>query len=400
MKKESNNITLRPEQRFILMAADIRPDDEVLKSIDDMLLKITDWEYFTSIAIDKASSPLIVDKISFLNNANVIPQTVLIRLNQAALKTLTRNMVLTEHFRQIVKSFSDIGIPVIALKGSFLSHWLYQNIGLRQFSDLDLLVPENDGLRAIEALRLMGYNGETNNPLHLSEITHNHLGIVHYSPMHKNGVSVEIHIRITGRNETYKVDLEGMRKRAMLFHIHDVDVFGFCPNDLLMHLCLHLDKHFVVGSVQFTCFYDLTNLLNHKTGEINWDEFEKECIKCKAVNFTFKYLLLVNKYMNAFLPEMIISKYNYCLKPSHERMFLHLFDGNKERYGLISDLKSLRGFNNPMHLLHYIIERLFPSKAFMICRYKIKNENIFFLYYPVRWAFFFKSFWIHYRRIS
>lgn len=401
MKKTDNyKLDLRPEESIVLLAADIRPEQGVLAEIDDLLLKVTDWDYFTSLAIEKASSPLIIRKIPLLKNANTIPESVLSKLKQASLKTLSRNMVLTEHFRQIVKAFSAINIPLIALKGSFLSDWLYQDIGLRQFSDLDLLVPENDGLRAVEELRSLGYSGETNNPLHLSELTQNHLGIVHYSPMHKNGVSVEIHIRITGKNETYKVDLEGMRKRAMPLQLHDVSAFGFSPNDLLMHLCLHLDKHFVVGHVQFTCFYDLTNLLNHKTDEINWKEFEKECLSCKAVDYTFKYLLLVNKYMNAYLPEEIISKYSYCLKPSHERMFIKILRGEQERYALISDFKSLRGFDNPLHFFRFVAERVFPSKGFMIYRYKIKKEWMYPLFYPVRWAIFMKSIWIHLRRIA
>lgn len=401
MRKTDNyKLSLRPEEAIILLAADIRPGQDVLDEIDNLLLKVTYWEYFTSLAIDKASSPLILQKIPQLVNSNSIPQSVLNKLNQASLKTLSRNMVLTEHFRQIIKAFSAIDIQVIALKGSYLSDWLYQDIGLRQFSDLDLLVPVKDGFRALEELRRMGYNGETNNPLHLSELTQNHLGIVHYSPMHKNGVSVEVHIRVTGKNETYKVDLEGMRKRAMHLYLHGVETFAFSPNDLLMHLCLHLDKHFVVGHVQFTCFYDLTNLLNHKTDEINWKEFEKECLSGKAVDYTFKYLFLVNKYMNAYLPEEIIRKYSYCLKPSHERMFIKILKGEQERYALISDFKSLRGFENPMHLFQFVAERVFPSKSFMIYRYKIKKEWTYPLFYPVRWAIFIKSIWTHLRRIA
>ncbi len=399
-EKEKYNLILRPEELIILLAADICPKQKVLDEIDALLLKVTDWEFFTSLAIDKASSPLILKKIPLLANANTIPGSVLNKLTQASLKTLSRNMVLTEHFRQIIIAFSDIGIPVIALKGSYLSDWLYQDLGLRQFSDLDLLVPEHDGLRAVEELRKMGYNGEINNPLHLSEMTQNHLGIVHYMPMHKNGVSVEIHIRITGKNETYNVDLEGMRKRAMLLNLHGVEAYGFYPNDLLMHLCLHLDKHFVTGHVQFTCFYDLTNMLNHKTEELNWERFESECISGKAISSIFKYLLLVNKYMNAFLPEEIIRKYSYCLKPSHERMFLKILKGQQEKYALISDFKSLRGFDNPFHLLQFVTERVFPSKSFMIYRYKIKKKWTYPFFYPVRWTIFVKSLWTHLRRIA
>jgi hypothetical protein len=394
--KDHRKRTLSPEEEIILLAADIRPDQTIIERIDQLLPQVTDWNRFASISVDRAASPLILQKFPFLTNAHLLPDFALNKLKQARLKTLSRNMVLTEHFRQVVQAFAALGIPVIALKGAYLSNWLYQDIGLRQFSDLDLLVPEKDGIRAVEELRRLGYEGDS--LLALSNFSQNHLGIVHYPSMHKNGVSIEVHIRITGQTEPYKVDLEGMRQRAIPLMLHGVQAYGFCPNDLLMHLCLHLDKHFVVGHVQFTCFYDLTNLLNHRSDELDWELFEAACTTGRTTGKTYKYLMLVHKFMNAHLPEEVIQTYSSCLKPSHERIFLKLLNGQQENNGMVSSLKSLKGFKNPLHLLRFIGERVFPSKAFMIYRYNITKEWTYPFFYIVRSAIFIKSIWNHLRR--
>jgi hypothetical protein len=226
------NLHLKPEEQFLLLAADILPDHAILHQMDKLIPNIREWEVFTRMAIDRAASPLIVDKLPSLSNAKLIPENVLRNLKQASLRTLSRNMLLTEHFRQIIRAFTEAGIPVIALKGSMLSEWLYVNINLRQFSDLDLLVPLDKGLEAVAILEKMGY---AHDDLIMSEFITENTSIVHYKPMVKNGVSVEVHIRIHSEVEPYQVDLQDMWKHAVPLNLHGVEALGFCLEDLLLH---------------------------------------------------------------------------------------------------------------------------------------------------------------------
>ena len=384
-------LQLNPEETFILLAADIKPDKTILNRLDELIPTIRDWAVFSKMAIDRAAAPLIIDKLSKLSNTGLFPDKVLRNLKQASLRTLTRNMLLTEHFRQVVRAFTEAGIPVIALKGSMLSEWLYGNINLRQFSDLDLLVPQEKGLDAVAVLDKMGY---VHDNLIMSEFIKENSSIVHYKPMVKNGVSVEIHIRIHSETEPYQVDLQDMWQHAVPLKLHGVEALGFCPEDLLLHLCLHLDKHVIVGQFQFTCLYDLVNLLNHKGERLNWDLFEKKCIQAKAVFVTYKYLLLVQKYMNGKLPASVASKYANLLEPKDERIFFGVLRGKGSHLMTSSLMKSVGSFESHGKQFRYMFELFFPSVEFMMKRYRLKNKSQLLIYYPYRHLRGLKDVWI------
>ena len=384
-------LQLKPEEELILLAADIRPEQTILNRLDELIPAISNWEVFTKMAIDRAAAPLIVDKLSKLSKAGLFPDGVLRRLEQVSLRTLTRNMLLTEHFRQIIRAFDEAEIPVIALKGSMLSEWLYGNINLRQFSDLDLLVPEEKGRTALEILRKMGY---VSSDLKMSDFIKENTSIVHYTPMIKNGVSVEIHIRIHSETEPYQVDLQDMWQQAVPLKLHGVEALGFSPEDLLLHLCIHLEKHFIIGQFQFTCFYDLVNMLNHKGDVLNWDLFEEKCIQANAVSVTYKYLLLAQKYLNGNLPTSVVSKYAILLKPKDERIFLIVLRGKGVHLATSSLMKSMGHFDSSFNRLRYMFELFFPSVDFMMKRYKLKHKSLLLIYYPYRHLRAFKDLWL------
>ncbi len=388
-------LQLKPEEELILLAADINPEQTIMDRLNKLIPDISDWEVFTKMAIDRAAAPLIVDKLPKLSNAGLFPEGVLRSLKQASLRTLTRNMLLTEHFRQVIRAFSEAEIPVIALKGSMLSDWLYGNINLRQFSDLDLLVPQEKGLDALEILRKMGY---ASNDMTLTDFITENTSIVHYKPMIKNGVSVEIHIRVHSEMEPYSVELSSMWKQAVPLPLHGVTALGFCPEDLLMHLCFHLDKHFISGKFQFTCLYDLVNMLNHKGEVLNWELFEQKCMLAKTESVTYKYLLLVQKYMNGKLPLTVSKKYASMLKPKDERIFLGILRGRGIHVYTTGMMKSLGHLNGLGNRFRYLWGYFFPTTDFMMKRYRLKRKSQLLLYYPYRQLAAVKTLWLTIKR--
>jgi|GEM_PF-613880 len=387
-------LLLTPEEKLILLTADIQPEVAVLNQMDDLIPHVSHWETFAKMAIDRAAAPLFVEKLPQLNHAGQIPETVLYKLKQASLQTLSRNMLLTEHFRRIILTLSDAGIPVIALKGSMLSDWLYGNINLRQFSDLDLLVPPEKGQEAVSCLKRIGY--QSNYPVLSNFISTTDM--VHFQPMVKNGVSVEIHICLHSKAEDYHVNLPEMWRQAVKLQLHGVDVMGLCPEDLLLHLCIHLDKHFSIGQFQFTCMYDLVNMLNHKRDVLNWDLLEQKCILAKAESATYKYLLLTQKYMNGKLPNFVTEKYGRMLTAKDERIFLRVLRGKGSSYSSARILKKINNLSNYKERIQYLFELFYPNTAFMMTRYRLKRKSQLLLYYPYRHFSAMKYLWMDFKK--
>jgi hypothetical protein len=77
-----------------------------------------------------------------------LPETILDQLRDHFYTNAGCNLFLTHELLKLLHLFEAAGIPTIPFKGPVLAASAYGNLVLRQFSDLDLLVPKHDGLRA------------------------------------------------------------------------------------------------------------------------------------------------------------------------------------------------------------------------------------------------------------
>src|SRR5690554_3120123 len=181
---------IKAENEIVLASAKIFPLDGDLDRLNQLIPKISNWEYAVSNIIQRGTGPLFLKKLDRIPNGHLVPAAQREKLQQSYYKSLSRGMVLINAFQRIVDAFTPNEIEIVALKGILLSEWLYGDIGLRQFSDLDLLVLPSEGRKSLKVLEKMGYQGGAND---ISEFVRKQTEIVHYTPMVKDEVSVEIH---------------------------------------------------------------------------------------------------------------------------------------------------------------------------------------------------------------
>lgn len=378
-------MNLSPEDKLILSSIKIELSTTESEQLNNLIPQIRNWDYLIKTIIDRGIGPLFFKKLPLLSNSPKIPEYVKTKLQQAYYKTISRSMVLQENFRKIAEVFSPNNISVIALKGIYISEWLYQDIGLRQFSDIDLLVYEEDGEKCLNLLSGMGYK-PSSVLSNLSEFVQEHFDIVHYSPMVLDGVSIEIHIKLHAKTEKYHLLVDEVWKNAIPATINGSQVLALNIYDLLIHLCLHLDKHFRVGKVQFTCFTDITNILNKHVNMIDWEVLTESCRLYNCEKIVFEYILLINKHMNAPVPDVVIQQYCSLFIEEDEQLFFKYLGGyigfQKTRSAHFSYLQNVE---SPLGKARYIWDVIFPSKAFMIQKYKIKRPSRVLFYYPYRY---------------
>jgi len=374
---------IKAEVRLILSSIKIKPTPAEIDRINSLIPLINDWEYLIKTITDRGIGPLLFNKLPQLSNSSLIPEAIKIKLQQVYYKTISRSMVLYDHFRKIAEAFTSLDIPVIALKGIYLSEWLYQDIGLRQFSDIDLLVKEEDGGKCLAVLQEMGYKPCDSS---VTKFIGSKTEIIHYTPMVFNAVSVEIHIKLHRKTESYDLNVNELWKNAIPVTVNKIPVFALNTNDLLIHLCIHLDKHFRGSNVQFTCFNDITNILEKFATKIDWNEFTEACRLYKCEEVVFKYLILTNKYINATVPNELILKYNFLLTEKDELLFCKYLSGFIGDFSAVpihfANLKQIDAFSDQ---LRYVRDLLFPPKSFMILKYKIRKNTFVPFYYPYRY---------------
>ena len=388
-----------PEDKLILSCIKILPNPEELEQLNELIPLVQDWDYLIATIIDRGIGPLLYQKLPNLSNNALIPTSVKTNLQQVYFKTVGRSTILYEHFRKIAEAFVEQNIPVIGLKGIYLSEWLYQDIGFRQFSDIDLLVKEEDASTCIAILSELGYKKPEAS---LSEFVLSQFekDIIHFPAMVFNGVSIELHIKLHSMNEKYNLDVTKLWKNAIPATIHGVNVQALNTTDLLIHLCLHLDKHFKVGHVQFTCFNDVTNVLEKFSDSMDWSEFRESCKLYMCEDIVFEYIVMTHKYMNARVPEEIIQQYSLLLTEEDEQMFVKYLKGIAVDPGIKLSLHFgyLKNVQSLSDRIRYVWNVLFPSRAFMVQKYgdpqPLKGSKssplgvrgrFWWLWYPYRW---------------
>ena len=210
-----------------------------------------------------------------------------------------------------------------------------------------------------------------------------------------NGVSIEIHIRLHLKNRNYNIKVDEFINSARAVNIGTVNVYALNTYDLLIHLCVHLDTHFVRGDIQFNGFADIVNVLDIYGSQINWSDFIERCRNNECEKVVFKYLLIATKYFNVTLPVEIVKIYESSLSDDDEKLFisyLHGFRG-KLQYNAVIHWQVIRNIKGLKNKIQYILPVVFPTKKFMIQGFQIKNQSLFWLYYPVRFWYGIKGLW-------
>ena len=375
------------EDKLILAGSKLHFTENDIRRIEDLIPSISNWNSFTDMAIQNSVGPLIHKSFSFIKNSNLIPEASLSRLKQTYYRTLSRNMILYEYFRNAAEAFTKEGVSVIALKGIFLAETIYKDIGLRQMTDVDLLVKKEDIEKCRKLLLDMGYKytelDKSNfiKGLDLSK---------HLPPLVLNGVSFELHTKIHLNNPGFSVNTDDYWKRSQEVALSNVSVHSLSIEDLIQHLCLHLNDHFNEGKPQLYFFVDISEVIKKYYSKINWDLLLESCNLYKCGSIVFKYLLLIEKYFDIKIPDNILQrngKTDVGIDIQTEKLFFYYLQHFRKNAPLGIVSRNIEAFNNTRgfkNKIIYLLNDTFPSRTYMYRLYGIKKKYLLFWYYLIR----------------
>lgn len=378
-------LKLTIEDRLILAGVKLNPEDKDIRIIDELVRQISDWDYFIQHAIQHCVGPLLYKNLLLIPNFKRVPDSVTAQLKQTYLKTLSRNMVIYEHFRNAITAFSSQNISVIALKGIFMADTIYRDIGLRQMSDIDLLVGNSkDGEKCKAILLDLGY---TYSEIYHTEFNKQFSDSKHLPPLVLNGVSIELHTKINLDNPGYSVNLDDYRDRSQPVILFGTKVQALSPVDLIQHLCIHLDGHFTTSKIQLTSFCDISEVLNFYKNDFDWKSLEDSCNSYHCQKNVYNYIFLAKKYFNAIVPDSFMKQAEQYIDQKHEDLFMHYiqFDTKEIEKNVDGyEIKSINKVQGIKNKVIYVFGAVFPDRSFMYERYRIKNKPLIYWYYWVR----------------
>jgi hypothetical protein len=286
----------RPEIELLLCCARAFVDDERANRIRALAETRIDWEYLLRMAYRHSLMPLLhwqLDNIC----PELVPDSHARLLRDHFHRNTARNLCLTAELCEVLKLFEAQGIPAVPYKGPALALYVYGNLSLRRFSDLDVLVHQRDVFRAGEILGSRNYRPEFQLSPAQKEA---YLRSKNDYPLLNDdaNILIELHWNFVPAYLSLSLDPERLWKRLESTALNGMRISTFSPEDLLLLLCVHSTKHMWL---RLGWLSDIAELINTYE-DINWEMILREARASGTSRMLFLGLFLTNRALGVELP--------------------------------------------------------------------------------------------------
>lgn len=225
--------TIRREEEFILCYARAVMSGPARARIDRLITAPLNWRRIEELASTHRVGSLLYKHLRHDSTRPPIPAVTWKAIESHAFAVTARNAAHANELARIIKLLRSENIAALPFKGLVLGSHAYENLSLREFSDLDLLVQREDLLRAKFLLVHHGFLSPTNEK---GENLETEIGSGLISA--DGETRVELHSALGDRT-----DLEAVFKRAVWIDVGDAPVRTIAREDLLPYLCSHGAAH-------------------------------------------------------------------------------------------------------------------------------------------------------------
>lgn len=201
-----------------------------------------DWDGLMRMADDHGVLPLLA-RVLVEFRPGEVPAAVLDRITAYTSSNGIKNRLLTEELFRLTEALEYLGVAAIPYKGPLLAAEAYGDLGMRQFTDLDILVSRSDLPAARTALESLGYRRLEGGPSTTRQERHYLEWECEEEFIGQDGLaSVDLHWRLAPKRLPFRIDRLDFWSRGRVVNLNARVCQGLAPEDTLLTLCMHGTK--------------------------------------------------------------------------------------------------------------------------------------------------------------
>lgn len=299
----TRQFALRLESEFLVWCARTVVTNEVAERIRWSAQGPLDWAVVLDLARYHGVGPLLYRSLSAYCS-DLVPLESLTQLRRRTQAVALLNRLLAREIVVLCEAMAARGVPVIPIKGATLAASIYGDVALRDFNDMDLLVPERAIADAQAVLLASGY--ERNDCSSAPGGTDREEGPYHLFIKGRMPFRVDLQWTIEQQYFTFQLDRPEFWKHCVPLVVENTTVHGLAPEDLLIVLCVHGSKH-VWEELKWVC--DVAELLrSHR--HLDWERIYSNASAWRCRRLVSMGLSLAHRLLDAPLPGTVLARFS------------------------------------------------------------------------------------------
>ncbi len=289
------------EMELLLCCSHTQPTAAHHERIQALVRQPLDWEYTLERATHHNIRPLLDRQLQAIDHRQV-PSDILDRLRANFDLNFQQNLRLTLELVKLSRLFAERSIPMLSFKGPVLAQLAYGNLGLRQFIDLDLLVPEADVVRTSHFLSELGYQSQFTLTDKQQAV---YLGLrsEQWFWHEEKQICIDLHWSILPKHYSFTPAPELLWANLDRVEFAKESVATLSPEHHLLFLCAHGAKH-NWSRLYWIC--DLAELLRVKS-DLDWLQIQNLAGAFGTQKMLLLGLYLAHDLLGAELPAAILA---------------------------------------------------------------------------------------------
>ena len=317
---------LRPEAELIFLGARRYPDASAQERMLKLLEIDLDWTYIQAQAFHHDVSSLLYFNLHDIGRERP-PAAVMEELEQRFRASALHNLFLLGELLKLVEELEQAQIAVIPLKGPVLAIAAFGDVSLREFSDLDLLIHEQDIGRAQQRLTELGFLCTFK-----AEWLEAYLRFGHELDFASSDgtFSVDLQWRFGKKWLPFPLTPEALWERSSTVQIAGRTVRQPHPDDYVLLLCGHAYRH---CWSRLKWVSDVAAFIDTFGGQIDWEQLLQDVRGSGGLRILGLGLWLARQVCGVRLPNKVIR--HLAADPQIAQLGQGVIDGFLQNTGLM-----------------------------------------------------------------